>query len=208
MRLAFALALLVGLSTLARAQEPAGPNLDKRFGIPVKLKAYPQDTARKALASAVEAGEKPDVAYLVAHLLDPGFVEQRLADRAKQFEPAVELELTKLRDFQNANPDKFLPSDRLPNDRVQFKALVAERSRERAFKQLVADVGEKLRDDPESLKDMKKILRGGTFTDEPGGGAKAVHPEVKDRALFFKKIGERWFLENRHEDVPKKGPGM
>ena len=205
MRIAFALALLVGLATLARTQEPA-PNLDVRFGIPLKLKAYPQDTARKALASAIEACEKPDTAYLIAQLLDPGFVELRLADRAKQFEAPVEVELANLRDFQNANPDKFQPAERIPNDRTKFKALIVERSRERAFKQLIRDVEDKLREDPQSLKDLKKILRDGMFADEPDGGARATHPDVKDRVLFFRKIGERWFLENRQEDTAKKPP--
>jgi hypothetical protein len=62
-----------------------------------------------------------------------------------------------------------------------------------------------MRDDPQSFRDMKKILRDGTFTDE-GAGTKAVHPIVMDSALFFKKIGDRWFLENRQAEEPKKEP--
>lgn len=206
MRLTFSLVLLMGCIAFADTQQPPVPDPNVRFGVPVKLKAYPQDTARKALASAIEACDKPDIAYLLAHLLDPGFVELRLGDRAKQFEAPVELELTKQRIFQNANPDKFRPEERLPNDRTKFNELIVERSRERAFKQLARDVEQKLLDDPQSLRDMRKILRDGTFTDEPGGGAKAVHPDVKGRALYFKKIGDRWFLENRQEDAPKKPP--
>jgi hypothetical protein len=203
MRLAFSLAVLAGSVVLA--QEPpvvTGPP-PARFGVPVKQKVYPQDTAKKALGSAVEAIGKGDTSYLIAHLLDPGFVELRLADRAKQFEAPVELELAQRRDFQTANPDKVQPEDRIPTDREKFKALIVERSRERAFRQLIRDIEEKLRDDPQSYRDLRKILRDGTFTDEPGGGAKAVHPDVKDRALYFKKIGERWFLENRQTEEPK-----
>ena len=66
-------------------------------------------------------------------------------------------------------------------------------------------MNEKLLNDPQSLKDLKKIMRDGTFADEPGG-ARASHPDVKDRALYLKKIGDRWFLENRQEDTPAKGP--
>ena len=65
----------------------------------------------------MDAVEKRDTAYLVAHLLDPGFVELRLNDRAKQFEVTVELDLARQRDFQLANRDKFAPEDRLPTDR-------------------------------------------------------------------------------------------
>ncbi|HEV3439287.1 MAG TPA: hypothetical protein VG122_18110 [Gemmata sp.] len=205
MRIAFAVVLLSGFAVLA--QEPPqfiSKDPEPRFGIPAKLKAYPQTTAKKALESAVEACEKSDYAYLIAHLLDPAFVERRITDRSKQFEASVELELARLRDYQYANPDRF-PTDRLPLDKPGFLAAIVAKSRERAFKQLVRDVEQKMRDDPQSLRDMKKILRDGTFTDE-GAGIKAVHPTVMDGALFFKKIGDRWFLENRQAEEPKKEP--
>lgn len=210
MRLLFCLTLLVASAGLAFTQPPPkalDTTPQPRFGIPVRLKAYPQDTAKKALTSAVEAVEKADTAYLIAHLLDPGFVELRLSDRAKQYEAQVELELSRQRDFQLTHPDKFQPEDRLPTDRAKFLAMIIERSRERAFRQLIRDIDEKLLNDPQSLKDLKKIMRDGTIADEPGG-ARATHPDAKDRALYFKKIGERWFLENRQEDLPKKDPGM
>ena len=211
MRLVFAVVLLVTSATLARTQPPPKevPKVDEpRFGVPVKKKAYPQDTPRKALASAVEAIEKGETAYLVAHLLDPGFVELRLSDRARQFEAPVELQLTRQRDFQLANRDRFLPEDRLPTDKEQFRALILQRSRERAFQQLLRDVEDKLLNDPLSVKDLRKIMRDGTFTDEPGGGARGTHPDVKNRVLYLKRIGERWFLENRQDEAPRKEPGM
>jgi hypothetical protein len=206
MRLVCSLGWLLVVALLAHTQEPGTPESETRFGIPLRLKTYPQDTAKKALASAIAACEKPDLGYLLAHLLDPGFVELRIGDRAKQFEAAVEIELANLRDFQNANPDKFPLDERVPKDRAKFTALIVQRSRERAFKQLIRDVEQKLLEDPQSLKDMKRILRDGVFTDEPNGAAKATHPDVKNRALYFKKIGDRWFLENRQEDAPQKPP--
>jgi len=210
MRLFFALALAVTTTTLARTQPPP-KELDKtpraRFGVAYKGKNYPQETPQKVLASAVEALEKGDTAYLIAHLLDPGFIELRLSDRARQFEATVAVELSRLRDFQLANRERIAPEDRLPADKAQFNALIIERSRLRAFRQLIRDIDEKLLDDPQSMRDLRKILRDGTFTEEPGG-ARGAHPDVKDRALYFKKIGDRWFLENRQEEIPKKEPGM
>lgn len=209
MRLVFSLSLLAG--SVALAQQPKEPDLtqapEPRYGVPPKLKTYPQETAKKALASAVEAVEKGEVAYLVAHLLDPGFVELRLTDRAKQYEAAVEADLSRLRDAQLRNPDKFLPEDRLPADKAKFRALVVQRSREQAFKQLARDVSDKLLDDPQTLRDLKRLFREGTLADTETG-AKLTHESIKDRALYFRKIGERWFLENRHEDlpVPKEPP--
>jgi hypothetical protein len=206
MRLLFALALLVATTTLAFTQPPPKP-IDKtprpRYGVAVKLKTYPQDTPRKALVSAVEAVEKGDTAYLVAHLLDPGFVDLRAGDRAKQFEVNVELELSRQRDFQLANRDKFAPEDRLPADREKFEALIQERSRQLAFRQLIRDVEEKLLNDPQAMRDLRKIMRDGTFTDEPGG-ARAAHPDVKNKVLYLKKIDDRYFLENRQEVPPRK----
>jgi hypothetical protein len=212
MRLVFALTLLSGTVALARqpgaAEEPA-----PRFGVAPKLKAYPQSTARKALQSAVAAVQGGETAYLVAHLLDPGFVELRLAERARQYEAEVEVALARLRDAQIRNPDKYAREERVPTDRAKFAALVVQQSRDRAFKQLVRDVGDKILDDPESFRDMRKLLADGKFEDVETG-AKVTHPAVKDRALYFRKVGDRWFLEDRQEDLPapkkepEKGPGM
>jgi hypothetical protein len=207
MRLAFALTLLAGLVALADDDVPqiVPREPEPRFGIQAKLKVYPQATPKKALESALEASERGDYSYLVAHLLDPAFVELRIADRARESEAAVELNLLRQRDFQYANPDRFLPADRLPLDKQRFAAAVLEKSRERAFKQLQVDVGQKLRDDPQTIKDLKKILRDGTFADE-GAAVKAEHPTVKNRTLYFKRIGDRWFLENREGEIQKKEP--
>jgi hypothetical protein len=210
MRLVFALLLLVTTTALARTQPPPKP-IDKtpkpRYGVAIKLKTYPQDTPRKALVSAVDAVEKGDTAYLVAHLLDPGFVDLRLNDRVKQFEANVELELSQQRDFQLANRERFAPEDRLPTDRAKFEALIQDRSRQLAFRQLIRDVEDKMLNDPQALKDLRRVMRDGVFSDEPGG-TRATHPDVKDKVLYFRKIDDRYFLENRQEDTPKKDPGM
>ena len=50
----------------------------------------------QAMAKALLRFEKPETAYLIAHLLDPGYVELRLSDRARQFEAPVEVELSGL----------------------------------------------------------------------------------------------------------------
>lgn len=215
MRLVSALAVLAGSAALA--QQPKAPDVADasapRYGVPAKARTYPQDTPKKALASALEAIEKGEVSYVVAHLMDPDFVELRLGDRAKQYEAGVETELARLRDLQIRNPDKYAPEDRLPTDRARFAALVVQRSREQAFKQLVRDVSDKLLDDPQAMKDLRKLLRDGAVSDT-GTGVKLTHDTIKDRALYLRKIGERYFLENRQEDAPapkepaKKEPDM
>jgi hypothetical protein len=195
--------------SVALAQDPKAPDLPKeippRFGIPPKAKAYPQDTAKQALLSTIEAIEKGDLKYVLAHLLDPGFVELRVAERAKQFEAPAEIELSRQRDYQLRHPEKFAPYDRLPTDRVKFRALIVEKSREAGFKQLVKDLEDKLLDDPHAFRDLKKLFLEGMVTDTETG-AKITHMDVKDRALFLRKIDNRWFLENRQEDIPAPPP--
>ena len=212
MRLVLTLALLCGSISLAQPpkekdKEPDfGETPPPRYGVPYKKVAYPQETAKKSLASALAAIDKPDVPYLVAHLMDPGFVDLRVADRAKQIEPGVDEEFRKARDYQQANLDKFLAQDRLPLDKAKFRALVVERSVERAFKQVVKDVEDKLANDPLGVRDLRKMFRDGKVEDTETG-AKITHADVKDRVLYFRKIGDRWFLENRQEESvapPKK----
>jgi hypothetical protein len=211
MRPALAAALLLGAAALACTQEPpATPPLDPqpRFGVQPRFKTYPQGSAKQALQSAVEAIEKGEARYLVAHLMDPQFVEARLADRARQFEPAVDVEFARLRDVQKANPDRYPADTRLPDDPGRFRAAVAAEARRRAFAQLVRDVEDKLADDPQVLRDLRRILIAGT-SDDGDPVARFTHPEVKDRALFVRKVGDRWYLENRQADEkaePKKEP--
>src|SRR5439155_22887318 len=160
------------------------------------------------LQSAIEAVEGGQYAYLLAHLMDPQFVDARVADRAKQLEPGVEVELAKLRESQKQNPVGIAPEARVPDDPIQFRAMAAREARTRAFRLLVRDVQDKLTDDPTLLKDLRRFLREGTVADQPGG-ARVGLADVKDRAVFLKQLDGRWFVENRQSDEkaePKKEP--
>jgi hypothetical protein len=61
-------------SSTARAQEEKGT----RYGIALDLKSFPQSTAKEALASVIKAIDDKKVAYLVAQLADPAFVDDRV----------------------------------------------------------------------------------------------------------------------------------
>lgn len=209
MRFVCACLLIVGPVAAGLGQPPPPPDREPvlpRYGVPFKPQAYPQTDPKRTLRSVLDAIDQGDYAYLAAHLLDPAFVDARLADRAKQFQAEVERELGRLRDFQLANRDKVRPEDRLPTDPAAFQLAVERECRLRAFRLLVRDIETKLTNDPVGLKDLKKILRDGMFI-ETQTGAKATHEQVKDRAVFFRKIGDRWFVENRQEDLPEKKDG-
>jgi len=198
---------LLGATLLAAAQEaPRAPaDVPPRFGVPVRPKTYPQNTAKDALRSAIEAADKREFTYLLAHLMDPQFVNARLADRAKQMEPLVEVELARLREYQKANPDRVAREDRVPDEPNLFRAFAAREAGTRAFRQLVRDVADKLNDDPQAIKGLRRFLREGTFADVPNG-VRVTLPDVKDRSVFLRQIGDWWFVENRQVEEGKKEP--
>lgn len=200
MRLLFAVALLLYTSAIISAQSEKEP--DPRYGVKPRLKQYPQNTPRESLKSALAAMDKGDYSYLVAHLLDPKFVDDAVTERTKLFEATAEVELAKLRDFQRANPDRVAKEDRVPFDQAEFRARVAVRAREMAYKQLVKDVAQKFADDPQVAKDFRRFLTNGTFN-EAAPAATATHTGVKNRTLYFKNIDNRWFLENRQTEEKK-----
>jgi hypothetical protein len=61
-------------ASLVRAQEAKG----SRYGIALDVKSYPQSTAKEALASVIKAIDEKKIAYLVAQLADPAFVDDRV----------------------------------------------------------------------------------------------------------------------------------
>jgi len=208
MRIFFTFAILCGAAGLAWTQPPPPKKpieVPPRFGVQHRPKVYPQATPKQALESVIAAADKGEFNYMLAHLLDPAFVERRLTERAKQFEPDVGRELIALREFQKQNPDRVVATARVPDDPVQFRAMIAEQARTRAYRQLVRDVQDKLSEDPESLKDLRRFYRSGTIN-EAGDTATIGLPDIRDRSVYLKKIGERWFVEDRQTDAKTTAP--
>ncbi len=225
MRLAFAAVILFG-TALVSAQPPKDPPKDapkkdekkgapkdpdepppkdvgKRYGVAPRVKAYPAGTPKEALRSAIAAIDRGDYTYLAGQLLDPKFVDGAVVERGLTFEKQTAAELTQLREFQRANPEQVSDDDRVPRDPGAFAALVTLRARDRAFQQLARDLGQRLRDDPQLVKDMRRVARDGSFADADPA-ATATHPDLKGRSLYFKRYGERWFIENRNSSEEPK----
>jgi hypothetical protein len=68
-----------------------------------------------------------------------------------------------------------------------------------SFDEAVRAVRAKMVEDPAAAKELRKFLKEGTFG---GGGEQAVvsHKDIPARKIFIKKIGDRWFLENRQKE--------
>jgi hypothetical protein len=64
------------------------------------------------------------------------------------------------------------------------------------FDKLVKEIATKYADDPKVLDEMKRFLKEG---DWEGGETTAVVKlkDVKDKQMFFRKIGKLWYLENK-----------
>ena len=198
MRNLLAITLLAGALPFAAAQE-ADAKVEARYRVPGNPRLFPQSAPKEALQSAVKAAENGRFEYVVAHILDPKFVDKRVADRAKDLVETVERDLRALRDAQKASPNLTPVDDRIPVEPEAFKGKVDAEAKLRAFRQVVQDMKDRFTDDPTALKELQRYAREGAFPAE-ATAAKGTLKDVKDRALYFKFADKRWFLENRQTE--------
>jgi hypothetical protein len=130
-----------------------GQGVRKRYGVELDRENFPQDTPKETLESIMKAIQMKKIDYLVAHLADPAFVDQRIAE---------------------VHGGKF--------------------------EEMVRETTTQLVDNPDTLRIFRRFLKEGKWEGEKGTAASAKVNGVKD-TLYFRKIDDRWFLENR-----KKGP--
>jgi len=132
------------LTLTALSAEPA-----TRYGVAADLKAYPQATPQECLSSVLKAADDDRFDYLLAHLADPAFVDERVRVlHGGKFEAQVE------------------------DTRTRF--------------------------DPPTRKLLARFLKDGHFSIE-NDHAEVRLDDVKDRAVFFKKVDGRWRLEHRNK---------
>jgi hypothetical protein len=123
----------------------------KRYGIEVRPKKYPQQTAKEALASVLAAIEENQIGYLLAQLADPNYVDMRV------------------KTVYGGNFDDF-----------------------------VKDASNKLADNPAEIKELQQFLKSGEW-DETAETASVKLKNQSDRQVFFRKVGDRWFMENKQK---------
>jgi hypothetical protein len=190
------LVLLTGW--VAGQPQPAPP--EPRYGVAPSTEAYPQATPQAALASVLKAADKNRWEYLTAHLLDPKFVDKRVGERADKLLPEVERELQAERDARRTGPREA----RLPEDPSGFADLVRAEATQRAFRQFTQTVRATLAENPDHLKELRRFALNGTYT-AGGDVGQVTLPGLKDRAVYFRKVGDRWHVEDRQKpDAEKK----
>jgi hypothetical protein len=67
-----------------------------------------------------------------------------------------------------------------------------------SFEKFVAIVKAKWANDPESVKELRRFVSDGNW-EETGDTAVAKLKDAKGRQVYFKRVGNRWFLENRQK---------
>ena len=187
MRPLVAVAAALGLAAAAAAQD-----VPRRFGILHNPDLYRQGTPTETLRSALGAIGRERYDYLAAHLLDPDWVDARLAVNQPYFERvAGEQIVATAAGAQLKGP--------------ALQARVTEVGTRLNFQDLTGNIRRKLADEPDHLKDMRRFLRDGEVKTS-GDSAAIVLKDVKDRALYFKKVKDRWFLENRKDEAAAPPP--
>jgi hypothetical protein len=179
-------------AALVLAAASASQDVPPRFGILHNPDLYRQDTPQETLRSALAAVGRERYDYLAAHLLDPEWVDARLATNQPYFERvAGEQIVATAAGAQLRGP--------------ALQARVQEVGTRLNFQELTGQIRRKLADEPDNVKDLRRFLREGEFKTS-GETAVAVLQDAKDRALYFKKVKDRWFLENRKDEAAAPPP--
>ncbi len=173
------------LATIASAQPP---DVKPRFDVLHNSEFYRQDTPQETLKSVVGAIGRDRYDYVIAHLLEPSYVNARLLATQSYFERIASEQVAE------TAGGRLLQGTEL-QARIQQVGISLN------VKELASQMRLKIGEEPDNLKDLKRFAREGLFMDT-GDTATATLKDIKDRALYFKKVQGRWFLENRKEDKP------
>ncbi len=212
--------------SFAFAQAPIGADvvLEKRYGVAGNLEFYPQSSAKDALASAAKLLEKKRYSYILAHIVDPAFVDDRVAKKAAKLSAAVEKRLDAKRSDQKASAKPGLTiEEQIPLDPFGFAERVKAEATQRAFDELVKELEANLSEAPEQIAQLMRFAKEGVIT-ENGPTASAAVKEIVGKQVFLKQaesIGfkeglnldgkpallkqtvTRWHLEDRQTEVAK-----
>ena len=223
-RLASLFVLFAG--SLAFAQAPIGVDvvLEKRYGVAGNLEFYPQSSAKDALNSAAKLLEKKRYSYILAHIVDPTLVDDRVAKKAQKLTAAVEKELDAKRSEQKASAKSGLTFDeQIPLDPFGFAERVKAEATKRAFESLVKELESNLGEAPEQVLQLMRFAKEGVIT-ENGPTASVAVKEIMGKQVYLKQADSigfkeglnldgkralvkqtvtRWHLEDRQTEVAK-----
>jgi hypothetical protein len=182
------LTLTAGLVLAAAATAQDAP----RFEILHNPELYHQDSPKATVESVLGAISRERYDYVVAHLMDPEWVDARMFKTQTYFDRVAGEQII-----------STAAGARLSGAALDTR--VREVSTRLNFQTLTGQVRKKLNDEPEHVKMLRRFLRKGDFP-AAGDTATGTIKDVKDGALYFKKVKERWYIENRMEEGPPPPP--
>ena len=115
---------------------------------------------------------------------------------------------TDLKAYPQGTPKETLASVLKAADAGRFDYLAAQLADPRFIDDRVktlfgGDFNEQVKDtqarlDPAALKQLRRFLNDGEWTSDDGSAAASVRlQDVDDRAVFFRRIDGRWYMEHR-----------
>lgn len=183
MRFIASLVAVVCIHSLATGQIKE----ERSLGVRHNGEVYPQTSAREALGSFLRALDKERYDYIAAFLLDQAFVNEQLRVTAPFYEKAANEKVEK----EGLEKKGF--------DEAGIRSRKRELAAQANFENLILRLKTKLAEDPEALKELRKVYRDGDFT-EGADAAVVKHPDIKGRSLFFRNVSGRWYIENKMQE--------
>lgn len=198
-----AMMMVLTITALSLAQPPVVPNPAPRFNVLFNERFFSQASPKETLAAVVKAAELGQFDYIAAYLLDEVEADALIASRATDVQTATDNDLRIRRQQERSDPFRPAVENPLPLEPKAFEDRVRQEATRRGFEQLVRDLRERFAEDPAHIRELQNFLRNGdvTMADKT---ARITLKTDKGREMFFKKVGNRWFMENRTKDAPAR----
>ena len=188
----FLLTLALGTFSLPLvAQDAEVRQFDRRYNIDYNPISYPHKTPQDGLKAVVKALDSGAYEYLLAHLVDPKFVDRRVAEYFTMLFPK---ELLRQEDETIALTEDLLTRKRLELGKEQrlFQRQVL------SFGRLVKETKKHFSEDPVLLRDLRQMARDGEWDADDTKGICSLKG-LTTRKAFFKVREGRWFMEERQQ---------
>jgi hypothetical protein len=186
----FGFSLFIVTAVIASVSGQDSDKFFNRYGIEVNLVNYPQKSPQDAMKSVSKAIFNGRYEYLLAHLVDPKWVDSRVAEYRNLANPAAEL--------QKEIDDIARETDLKVKKRKILDKEAKDRSRTVvAFNRLVAETKKNLEEDPVMMKELRLFARDAEWEDA-GDAATATLKKTTPRRVVFRKSDERWFMDEKN----------
>jgi hypothetical protein len=186
--LALAAAGFVGFGL---AQDGEVRLLDRRYNIEFNPISYPQKTPQEALAAIVKTLDSNSYEYMMAHLIDPSFVEKRVAEYYSMMFP---------KDLHRKEVEAIAREEDL-KIRKKLEIEMEHRLVERqvlAFGRLVAETRKHFAEDPVLRRELRLLAKNGDWEVDDSKASVSLKMGTLRKA-FFKIREGRWFMEERQQ---------